>query len=167
MFQLEQSLRLVKIALLISCAIFMTLIAVTNIFIYDVNFEYIKHVMSMDTTFQHPKYLSRAIVSPFWHHACYIFTIFCESLASLFCWIGVFQTLKYFFSDIDTFEKSKQWGILGLSFSVLIYVFLFFVIGNEWFASWQSKTWNAKQAVLPILVVLGICLIYFKQSDRV
>jgi predicted small integral membrane protein len=36
-------------------------------------------------------------------------------------------------------------------FTFMLWFFMFMVIAGEWFAMWQSKTWNGQAAALPLL----------------
>ena len=57
-------LRVVKIALVASIALFASLVAFGNVTDYDTNFEFVRHVLMMDTTFPHSGVRYRAISSP-------------------------------------------------------------------------------------------------------
>lgn len=161
----ERMNRLIKSLLAIGCALFMSIAAVDNIWIYEVNFEYVQHIMLMDTTFQNPQHMQRAIQNPQLHHLAYITMITCEGLAALMLWVGAWQMFRNLKADTHLFNQAKLWAVNGLSFAVFIYVFFFYAIGNEWFASWQSKVWNAKKAALPVITMLGCCLIYLNQTQ--
>jgi predicted small integral membrane protein len=53
-----------KIALVAAVALFFTLVAVGNITDYDSNWQFVQHVLSMDTTFPDSKIHWRAITDP-------------------------------------------------------------------------------------------------------
>lgn len=166
MINLKITNRLLKIILLLSCALLMSLAVIDNIFAYDINFEYIQHIMSMDTTFKHPHITWRAVQNPVIHHLCYILIILLEAVASVLLWMGVIYLLKYIKSDSVQFQSAKEWGILGLLWTIGLYSLVFTTIASQWFASWQSSSWNAKSAAMPFIILLGITyLILAKKED--
>jgi predicted small integral membrane protein len=56
--------RLCKIALIASVAFFFSLVAYGNITDYDSNWQFVQHVLSMDTTFLNSSLHWRAITNP-------------------------------------------------------------------------------------------------------
>jgi predicted small integral membrane protein len=50
--------------------------------------------------------------------------------------------------------------------SLFLYIFGFFFIAGEWFASWQSVKWNAKTAAMPFIVTLGLTYLIFTQQEK-
>ena len=56
--------RLCKIALVGSVAFFFSLVAYGNITDYDSNWQFVQHVLSMDTTFPNSSLRARAITDP-------------------------------------------------------------------------------------------------------
>ena len=75
--------RFSKIALLAAVALFMGLIAFNNIIDYGSNFDFVQHVLSMDTTFPGNRLKWRAIGTPAVHHAFYWTIIAWEALSGL------------------------------------------------------------------------------------
>ena len=51
------TLRLSKLVLVGMVAVFALLVGVNNVVDYDSNFEFVQHVLSMDTTFQNNEFL--------------------------------------------------------------------------------------------------------------
>ena len=63
--------------------------------------------------------------------------------------------------DTVVFHASKNWAVAGILIGILIWFVGFEVIGGEWFAMWQSATWNglaAAERVLGFLVAILILL---------
>ncbi len=63
--------------------------------------------------------------------------------------------------DAAVFHDSKNWAVAGILIGILIWFVGFEVIGGEWFAMWQSATWNglaAAERVLGFLVAILILL---------
>lgn len=159
-------IRALKGLLLSAPAVLLSLAVIGNVFSYDINFEYIKHIMSMDTTFLHPKLMWRAVSNPIFYHLAYFFLIILELIASIFLWIGVITVFKNLYQSTDKFEHAKQWGRAGLLLALFIYSFLFFTIANEWYSSWQSNIWNAKAIATPFIILFGITYLIFNQGER-
>ncbi len=59
--------RWAKILLLAAIAFFFTLVAFTNITDFDTNYQFVRHVLAMDTTFPNNHAMGRAIRSPALH----------------------------------------------------------------------------------------------------
>lgn len=156
-------IRLLQGSLLFSVAILLSLATLQNMIAYDINLTYVKHVLSMDDTFQHPTLMSRAITNPYFHHVGYIAIIILESIACILLWLGFLNLIKNIKQPAPLFREAKQWGIIGLLFTLLIYALVFFVFGGEWFASWQSTKWNAKSASTPFIIFIGIIYLVFIQ----
>lgn len=158
-------MRLFKGLLLLSATSLLTLVFCGNVFFYEINFEYIKHIMSMDDTFHHPSLMMRAITNPIYYHLSYIFIIVLEGLASLLLWLGVYHIFKNITKATAQFAQAKYWGMVGLLLTIVIFIFIFFIIAGEWFASWQSTKWNAKSAAMPFIILFGIIYIIFSQAE--
>lgn len=158
-------IRLLKAMLVVGCASLLFLAFVGNIFAYDVNFDYIKHIMSMDDIPKHPFLSWRAVYNPFYFHICYISIIAIEGIASLLLLIGVYHIINNLKKDPLEFSKSIQWSQIGLLLSLVLYSLLFFMVGGEWYSSWQSSHWNAKSASMPFIMLLGITFLIISQKE--
>lgn len=75
--------RYAKIILTLVLATFATLVAFNNITDYGSNFAFVKHVLSMDTTFLGNAAMYRAITAPWAWHAAYALIILGELLTAL------------------------------------------------------------------------------------
>ena len=71
-------IRLSKISLVASSAFFLLLVVFNNLTDYGSNFEFVRHVLSMDTTFPGNQGMWRALNSPVIHHAFYASIILWE-----------------------------------------------------------------------------------------
>ena len=136
--------RLCKILLVFAVAFFASLVAFNNITDYDSNFEFVKHVLSMDTTFPDNKGMWRRIESTKLHHIGYIFIITVECIIALLCWIGTIK-LWNTRNDAALFPKSKVFANWGLVTGVLLWYVGFIAVGGEWFLMWQSEMWNGQE----------------------
>lgn len=157
-------IRISKTVFVAAIALFLTLVVFNNVTDYWSNFKFVKHVLSMDTTFPENSGMWRAMTSPVIHHIFYIGIIAAEALAAFLCWkgaIGLFQNRH----DITPFKAKKDPAIYGLTLAVLIWFVGFIAIGGEWFLMWQSSTWNGISAAFRIVTICGIALIYLLMPD--
>ena len=70
-----------KIALVWAVAFFSTLVVFNNVTDYDSNYQFVVHVLKMDTTFPDNRGMWRALDSPFVHHAMYGLIILIEAVS--------------------------------------------------------------------------------------
>ena len=81
-------LRLAKTVLVFGIALYTTLIALDNLTDYDSNYQFVRHVLMMDSTFPGNHAMWRAINSPVIHSLFYWMIIVWELLSSAVCWCG-------------------------------------------------------------------------------
>src|SRR5262245_12313486 len=111
--------RLCKIALVASVAVFFSLVAYGNLADYDSNWQFVQHVLSMDTTFPNSNLHWRAITDPTIQTAAYWLIIGAEALAALLLWTGALRLLGALGSA--RFDRAKGVAIAGLSLGFLLY----------------------------------------------
>lgn len=58
------AVRLIKIAMVASCALFALLVAYGNLVDYNTNYQFVRHTLSMDTTFPGNALMGRAVTAP-------------------------------------------------------------------------------------------------------
>jgi Predicted small integral membrane protein (DUF2165) len=68
-------MRLAKVAMVAALAAFALLVAYNNVFDYDSNYQFVRHVLSMDTVFPDSVLRSRAINNETIWHAAYALII--------------------------------------------------------------------------------------------
>ncbi|MDP1559091.1 MAG: DUF2165 domain-containing protein [Nitrosomonas sp.] len=153
-----------KIVLVWAIAFFSSLAAFGNLNDYDSNYELVRHVLKMDTTFPDNKGMWRAIDSPLIHHVVYSFIILAEAIIALLCWLGGFRLFKSI-NDPQSFNKAKKIAILGLTLGIILWFTGFMTIGGEWFLMWQSTVANGQQAAFRLVVILSLALIFLVQPD--
>lgn len=159
------ALRLSKITVLFIIAANMTLVASNNVFDYNSNYEFVQHVMSMDTTFPDNALMWRSVNSSFWWNLCYILIILTEFAIAVLCWIGLAKMFKYRKHDFKEFNSAKSFAVAGLTLSLLLYGFVFITIAGEWFLMWQSARWNGEQSALKMVLMAGVALIFISTKD--
>jgi predicted small integral membrane protein len=154
-------------------AAFALIVAYDNIIDYDSNYEFVKHVLSMDTTFVDNALKYRAISDEKVWHAAYALIIAVEALTGLLLAFGALALLRRLRSPAEAFNRTKIWAVAGLATGFALWFFGFLVIAGEYFAVWQSKTWNGQEAAFRITAIILGVLVYvsllsawtYRQSD--
>lgn len=157
--------RLSKAFLVLLVGLFGVLVATNNIFDYGSNFNFVQHVMLMDTTFPDNDLMWRAIPSPIVHHAAYWLIIVGEMLTGLLCIWGSVRLMRYSSQPRELFARAKGTAILGLTLGIFVWFFGFMVVAAEWFLMWQSQQWNGVDAAFRFIMCIGVVLIYLCQGD--
>lgn len=149
--------RACKIALVAAVALFFTSVAFGNITDYDSNWQFVQHVLSMDTTFPNSKLHWRAITDSTLQHAAYWLIIGTQAAAAVLLWLGT----SYLLACIGTagFARARALAVAGLTVGLLLYMVGFVTVGGEWFAMWQSTTWNGQQKAFEFIGMTGAVLI--------
>ena len=141
---------------------FAALVALNNIVDYGTNFRFVRHVFSMDTTFADSKLQRRAIRSATFHHLAYCALIAAEAVTAGLCLWGAGVLFGALGLPAQAFHEAKTAAFLGLALGFSIWFGGFMTAGGQWFASWQSKEWNGREAAFmfytPIALVFLILL---------
>ena len=141
---------------------FAALVTLNNIVDYGTNFRFVQHVFSMDTTFVDSRLRRRAIRSPAIHHAAYCAIIAAEALTAGLCLWGAALLFGALGLPVEAFHEAKTVAFAGLALGFTVWFGGFIVAGSQWFASWQSKEWNWREAAFmfytPIALVFLILL---------
>ncbi len=156
--------RLSKIILMLSVAVFSSLVVFNNVTDYDSNFQFVRHVLLMDTTFPDNKGLWRSISNPLLHHSFYIMIIAGEAVVALLAWIGALRLWRAA-GNADAFNRSKDAAIWSLTLGIVLWFTGFIAIGGEWFLMWQSQVWNGQQAAFRITVYFALILLFIVKKD--
>lgn len=157
--------RLAKITTIAGLAAFALIVAWDNIVDYDSNYEFVKHVLSMDTTFAASTLRDRAITNETVWHAAYALIIAMEALAGLLLAFGALALLARLRSPAAIFNRTKALAVAGLTAGLVLWFVGFLVVAGEYFAMWQSKTWNGQEAAFRITAVILGVLIYISLPD--
>ncbi len=153
-----------KVLLMASIAIFSSLVAFNNITDYGSNFQFVRHVLMMDTTFPGNKGMWRAVESPIIHHAAYIVIIAIEVSIAILAWIGATQ-LWQARNDSVVFNERKTVATYAIALGIFLWFTGFIAGGGEWFLMWQSGQWNGIQAAFRIVTFLVLVLIFLTMKD--
>lgn len=159
------TLRVSKTLLMFAVALFYTFVVLNNLTDYDSNYQFVRHVLMMDSTFPGNRGMWRSIQSPAVHTAFYLSIISWETLTMILCWTGAVKLAGAMRGTAAGFESAKRFAIAGLTLSMLMWLLAFLSVGGEWFLMWQSKTWNGQDAAFRMFTVAGIVLVLLIQRE--
>jgi predicted small integral membrane protein len=146
-------------------ALFYTLVVFDNLTDFDSNYQFVRHVLSMDSTFPGNHGMWRALPSPVFHLTFYLSIIAWEIATTILLWWGVVRLLGALRLPAVAFNGAKRIAVLSLTLSMLMWLVAFLSVGAEWFLMWQSKTWNGQDAAFRMFAVVGLVLLILLQPD--
>ena len=159
----DHLIRYSKIILMAYISFFGLMVMFSNFTDYTANYEYVGHILSMDTTRENSNLSYRAIISPILHHRIYWVIITLEVISTTFCLLGTFHLYQNINASSEVFHEAKKFAIIGLLVAIFIYYVVLQVIGIEWFNMDESLTWNAKDwarnivdFIVPVLIYVAI-----------
>jgi predicted small integral membrane protein len=158
--------RICKAVVVLGVAACYTLLVFNNITDYGSNYQFVRHVLLMDTTFPGNHSMWRAIHSPAAHAAFYLSIIAWEFLTMALCWWGGIRLLKTRRGTMPEFIRARSLAVSGLVLGLMMWLFAFLTIGGEWFLMWQSPTWNGQEAAFRMFTVLGLVLLFLVLPER-
>ena len=152
------ALRIVKAVLVASVGAWAGLVAYGNVADYGSNWAFVQHVLAMDTVFADNPLKSRAITDPSLQRLAYWAIIAVEWTMSLACFYAAWRLFRAR-ADRRAFVAAKTPAVIALAVVFLLYYVGFIAIGGEWFAMWQSSTWNGQQAAFRFLTCAMLVMI--------
>ena len=158
-------LRAAKIFLVFAVAVFYTVVVFNNVTDYNSNYQFVRHVLMMDSNTLGNHEMWRAMNSPAWHTAFYVGIILWEALVMLLCWWGGLRLMSAISAPAPVFMQAKSISVAALTLALLMWLVAFLTVGGEWFLMWQSKTWNGQEAAFRMFTVIGIILLLLAQPD--
>ena len=147
------SLRAVVAVLAAITAVQMALIAFGNMTDYETNHQFVVHVLAMDTTFQSPNMMWRAITSPTIVTIVYVAIIVWETVAAL---VLIAATVAWIRGPV---ASARRLSSIGWLMWIALFAGGFVAIGGEWFQMWQSQDWNGLDAAMRNVIIAGVALI--------
>jgi predicted small integral membrane protein len=157
--------RAAKVLLLAGVALYCSLVVFNNLTDFDSNYQFVRHVLSMDSTFPGNHGLWRALPSPAFHLAFYYGIIGWEIATTILLWWGVVRLLRALRLPAVAFNAVKGVPIMALTLSLLMWLVAFLSVGGEWFLMWQSRTWNGEEAAFRMFAVIGIVTLIVLHPD--
>lgn len=150
-------IRYCKIVLVATVALFFSLVAFGNLTDYESNWQFVQHVLSMDTIFPDSTLKWRAITSPAIQAFAYWAIIAWETTTAVVLWVGAARLLRSVRGE--GFAAARPIAVVGLSMAFVLYAVGFVAVGGEWFAMWQSETWNGESKAFEFLTLISAVLI--------
>jgi predicted small integral membrane protein len=160
------AIRAAKVALVAAVALFASLVTFGNLTDYETNFQFVRHVLSMDTIYTFSTIKYRAITSPTLHHAAYAVIIAAEAVTAVLCWIGAVALARRLRAGAATFNRAKSFAVVGLTLGFLLWQVGFMSIGGEWFGMWQSTEWNGVPSAFRFVTTIVAVLIFVAMPDQ-
>lgn len=158
--------RIAKVVMVGSLALFASVVTFDNLADYDSNFEFVRHVLSMDTTFPGNALQYRRLTSPTLWNFAYWLIILGEGLTALTLSVAAITLLRHLRSAGARFNVSKRFVSIGATLGFVVWFFGFMVVGGEWFLMWQSPLWNGQEAAFRFYLTLLAVLIFVNQRDE-
>src|ERR1700761_595707 len=117
--------RSAKILLVAGIALFYTLVVFNNITDFDSNYQFVHHVLSMDSTFPGNHGMWRAMPSTTLHLVFYLSIIAWESVTMVLLWWGVVHLIRSLVYPPMVFHTAKRISIMALTLSMLMWLVAF------------------------------------------
>lgn len=157
--------RLSKILLVAGIGLFYTLVVFDNLTDFDSNYQFVRHVLMMDSTFPGNHGMWRAISNPGAHLVFYWLIIAWEFASMVLAWWGAAKLVLALRRPAADFQTAKCVAIIALTVSMLMWLVAFLEIGGDWFLMWQSRTWNGQEEAFRMFVIIGVVLVLLLQPD--
>jgi predicted small integral membrane protein len=159
------TLRSAKMLLVFAVAGFYSFVVLNNTTDYSANYQFVRHVLMMDSTPPGNRGMWRALNAPAWHIFFYASIIVWEAVTMVLCWWGGVRLARALRGTAEMFDQAKRVAIAALTCALLMWLVAFLSIGGEWFLMWQSKTWNGQDAAFRMFAVIGIVLLLVAQPE--
>lgn len=156
-----------KIVLTFFIAIFCLTVAINNIIDYDVNFTFLKHIVTMDTMqpwFDMKIAAARAITNPSIHIVLYDCIIAGEFSAGLFALWASINMLKNI-NDNEKFYRAKSTFVIAVGLMLTVWYFGFNVIAANWFYMWANQ-YDASVPAFHFSFFALLLLIYILRDEK-
>lgn len=158
-------LRLCKILIVSLSFLYLLVVTFNNLTDPNSNYQFVRHVLSMDTTFPGNTLMYRSIRAPILHKAFYASIIGWEALSCALIGAGALRLWKKRGSPAPEWKKAKGLASLGLTASLIQWYLAFMTVGGEWFLMWQSRIWNGQDAAFRLFAFMGLSLLFLNQAD--
>lgn len=152
------TIRFLKSLMVAAVGLWALVVGVDNIVDYDSNWQFVKHVLSMDTVFADNPLKYRAITNPTLQAIGYGAIIATELAIAALCLGGAWKLVRAR-RDARAFTAAKSLAACGLVLLFLLYYLGFVLVGGEWFDMWQSNVWNGQAKAVMFLTCAMFVLI--------
>ena len=160
------ALRLSKILMTAGIAFWALLVTYGNITDYGSNWAFVQHVLAMDTIFPGSDLQGRAITDPAIQRAAYLAIIVTEGLTTLAFAVAAWLMAQKLRAPKAEFQRAKSFTAIGVMLGFGLWFVGFMAVGGEWFAMWQSSTWNGQDAAFMFTMsILAVAIYVFLDTD--
>src|SRR5579863_6457937 len=157
--------RLAKMLLLAAILLDDALVVFNNLTDFNSNYEFIRHVLAMDSIFPGNHAMWRALPSPAMHLVFYWMIIAWEFATGVLALWGLANLGRAFRAPAVEFNAAKRVAIAALTLSLLMWLVAFLDVGGEWFLMWQSRTWNGQEEALRMFMIVGFVMLVLLLPD--
>jgi predicted small integral membrane protein len=162
-FVARTTIRCAKLAVTAGLAAFFLVVGFDNITDYDSNWQFVRHVLAMDTTFHSPALMWRAVTDESLQRLAYLLIIVWELATGAMLLLAA--ALMASRLRLPSFATARALAVIGLGMGFLLYGVGFLVIASEWLAMWQSQTWNAQPKAGMFTTVLLAALAFVAPAE--
>ncbi|MDQ0316018.1 DUF2165 family protein [Amorphus orientalis] len=159
-------IRVSKILLTAGLAGFCFLVTLGNLADYGTNWQFVHHVLSMDTIFPDSDLKWRAVRSEEAQRTAYALIIIAEGLTFLAFLAATIAMARRITASKAAFQRAKSVTAIGVTLGFLLWFVGFMTVGGEWFAMWQSEMWNGQEAAFRFyMTILAVGIYVFLDND--
>jgi predicted small integral membrane protein len=161
-----ETIRLLKAVLVLAVGSWALVIAFDNVVDYDGNWQFVRHVLAMDTVFPGNTLKYRAITSEPLQTLGYWLIIATEWTMGALCMAGAARLFAAR-RERRRYIAAKPLAAAGLVLVFLLYYVGFVIVGGEWFCMWQSPIWNGQQKAFMFLgaAMLVLIVLLMREDD--
>jgi predicted small integral membrane protein len=134
--------------------------AYNNVVDYEAGFEWVRHIMSLDTVKPSNGAVGRAITDLNVMTAVYIASILAQALAGLCFATAALAMLRRLRGPVGKFVMAKRWLPLGAVFGLLVWFLGWMVVGGQYFAAWQMGLWDPQDSAFRLYMTMMGVLIF-------
>jgi predicted small integral membrane protein len=154
-----------KIILLIGLAVFAFMVTFTNLSDNAETYEFIRHVMSMDTTFDDNDAIYRAVRAPMLWTIAYWLIVTGQGAVCLIYLLAAYRMIQALEAPAQEFQDSKALAMLATTVAFAVWFLAIMAIGSEWYLMWQSESWNGQSTSFRYYMTALAVLIVVMQPD--
>ena len=160
------TIRICKVVITALSCVYLLVVVLNNATDPNSNYQFVRHVLSMDTTFPGNSAMYRAVRAPLVHKAFYAAIIAWEALSCLLIGAGALRLWRARGAPGPEWRKAKGLASVGLTAGLVQWYFGFMTVGGEWFLMWQSRTWNGQEPAFRMFALMGLSLVFLNQNDE-
>jgi predicted small integral membrane protein len=158
-------MRIGKILLVFGMGVFLALAAFNNITMSAGGYGAVAAAVGMETTFQPPGAMWRAITSPALIWLGFAVIVIGELVGAIYCLWGAGK-LWSARASAEAFNGAKPTAMLGLTITAVLYFVGFHAVAQEWFLMWQSTEMNVLQDAFRNFASAVLLMLWINSEDK-